>query len=545
MTTAMPSRLVHRLTLLGLACLWCSACGDEDADADDAGLPLVDAALLDAGDATDEADASSADAGASLRAEPPEILRHASDWPLANRDYENTRATFDSTLRASNVATLEERFRVPLTGSSAFGYVTSAALVLGERIYLQDMGSNVLAIDRRDGRVIWTRTYGEPSVGPNGVAIGYGKVFAMRGDVGAVALDLDSGDELWRFDPALESSEGLDIQPLAYGGALLLSTVPASVRGGYLGGARGELLSLDVHDGRLRWRFDTVDSDDLWGDPEHNSGGGAWYPPTVDRERGVTYWGTGNPGPLGGTPPYGNGESRPGDNAYTSGVLAIGFERGELRWFHQEQKHDLFDWDFQNPPILVRGAELGDGARDRVIGSGKTGTVVGLDAESGALLFRTEVGLRENDDLLEIPEDGARIAPGVLGGVLTPAAYADGVVYVAVVDYPTHFTRQGWTLDTEPATGQVVALDARDGDILWTTPLPAAAYGAATVVNDLVLIPDADGVVHALARESGESVFRYETHGGINAPLTVAGDLLLVPVGVTSEDPALLGLALP
>jgi outer membrane protein assembly factor BamB len=343
----------------------------------------------------------------------------------------------------------------------------------------------------------------------------------------------------------LDSSEGLDIQPLVYAGSVLLSIVPASVRGGYLGGSRGELLALDVRDGQPRWRFDTVDSDDLWGDPEHNSGGGAWYPPTVDRERGATYWGTGNPGPLGGTPPYGNGESRPGDNAYTSGVLAIGLARGELRWFHQEQKHDLFDWDFQNPPILVRGAELGGGARDRLIGSGKTGTVVGLDAESGALLFRTKVGLHENDELREIPEDGARIAPGVLGGVLTPAAYADGVVYVPVVDYPTSFTRETFMLDEAPATGQVVAIDVHDGEVLWTTPLPAAAIGAATVVNDLVLVPDQDGVVHALSREDGSSVFRYETHGGINAPLTVAGELVLVPVGVSSSEPALLGLVVP
>lgn len=542
MEAAVHRRFAHGV---GLLAVLCAACGDR-------GVPRVDrpgdAAAASADAAATDAGAAAIDAGDAARtftAEPPELLRHARDWPLPNRDYENTRATFDSTLHAGNVATLEERFRVPLTGASAFGYATSAALVLGERIYLQDMASNVLAIDRADGRVIWSHTYGEPSVGPNGVAVGHGKVFAMRGDVGAVALDAESGDELWRFDPALDSSEGLDIQPLVYAGSLLLSTVPASVRGGYLGGSRGELFALDVRDGQPRWRFDTVDSDDLWGDPERNSGGGAWYPPTVDRERGVTYWGTGNPGPLGGTPPYGNGESRPGDNAYTSGVLAIGLAHGELRWFHQEQKHDLFDWDFQNPPILVRGAELGNGARDRLIGSGKTGTVIGLDAESGALLFRAKVGVHENDELLEIPEDGARVAPGVLGGVLTPAAYAEGVVYLAVVDYPTTFTRESWTLDAEPATGEVVALDARDGEVLWTASLPAAAYGAATVVNDLVLVPDADGVVHALAREDGSSVFRYETHGGINAPLTVAGDLVLVPVGVATAEPALLGLAVP
>src|SRR4249920_2455535 len=118
------------------AVLCMAACGDDDGPKlgppDAASTPPTDAG----------ADAAAGDAGAAFTAEPPEVANHAIDWPLPNRDYENTRATFDSRVRASNVATLEERFRVPLTGASAFGYMTSCALVLGERIYLQDMASN-------------------------------------------------------------------------------------------------------------------------------------------------------------------------------------------------------------------------------------------------------------------------------------------------------------------------------------------------------------------------------------------------------------------
>lgn len=477
-----------------------------------------------------------------LATEPPEVLRYAKDWPLPHHDYENTRATFDSSITAANIATLSERFRVALPGLGAFGHATSGALVLGERIFVQDMGSNVYAVARDDGSEQWTWRDDEQSIGPNGVAVGWGRLFAMRGDLGAVALDLDSGRELWRFDPNLRSSEGLDIQPMVYAGMVLLSTVPASLRGAYSGGSRGQLFALDARTGVTRWSFDTIDSPDLWGDPEHNSGGGAWYPPTVDRARGITYWGTGNPGPLPGLPPdIRVGETRPGDNAYTSGVLAIGLEHGELRWFHQEQKHDLFDWDFQNPPILVHGSDLGGGS-DLLIGSGKTGTVVGLDAETGAVRFRTKVGLHQNDELTELPDEGIVVAPGLFGGVLTPPAYADGVVYVPVVNFPARFSPTSSEFAELKASGEVTATDVRDGSVLWTHVLPEAALGAATVVNDLVIVSDANGVIYALARADGATVFEYATHGGINAPISVAGNLLLVPVGESENDPALLVL---
>ena len=71
-----------------------------------------------------------------------------------------------------------------------------------------------------------------------------------------------------------------------------------------------------------------------------------------------------------------------------------------------------------------------------------------------------------------------------------------------------------------------------DGSALWSVELPDPCYGAATVVNDLVLTSTETGLVVALARDSGEELWRYQAPGGINAPLAVAGDLLLVPVGV-------------
>jgi len=463
---------------------------------------------------------------------PPEIIAASDAWPLPNRDYDNTRAAFGGRINSATVGELHEVWRVPLDGASAFGHVTSNPLILGDNVYIQDMQSRVYAIARDTGALRFMYQSEATTVGPNGVAVGWGKLFANLGDTGIIALDAKNGSVSWRFEPELISSEGIDLQPIVYGGNVFVSTVPASLRGAYLGGSRGIIHALDVSDGQVRWRFDTVASDDLWGDAVHNAGGGAWYPPLVDGDRKLLYWGTGNPAPWPGTAEQPNGVSRPGANLYTSCLIALDLHTGELAWFHQEKPHDLFDWDFQNAPMRVRADRHGSFG-DLVIGSGKTGTVVALDPDDGRLVWRAAVGRHENDDLRALPEDGpVTVYPGALGGVLTATAYADGVVYVPVVDLATDYTGSNLKPDFGSARGVLTALDVRDGSTLWDAALPAACFGAATVVNDLVFTSDANGRVYAFARESGAEVWHYDAPGGINAPLAVADDLLLVPVGI-------------
>jgi glucose dehydrogenase len=478
-------------------------------------------------------DGAARDVAGEVPATPPEVLAHLGDWPLPNRDYENTRASFDATITSANIDALREAWRLPLPDAALYGAVTSNPLVLGDTVYVQDMVSRVYAVDRDTGAVRWTAGGGAATAGPNGVAVGWGKLFANAGDTGVAAYDLRDGRELWRFEPRLVSSEGIDIQPTVYGGSVFVSTVPASLRGLYLGGSRGVLFALDQRDGSTRWSFDTVDSADLWGDAEGNSGGGAWYPPLVDTERAMTYWGTGNPGPW---PSQENARNRPGPNLYTNSVLALSSERGELVWYHQEKPHDLFDWDFQNAPMRVRPGK-DSGERELVIGSGKTGTVVALDALTGELVWRAAVGRHQNADLESLPDGEAVVMyPGALGGVLTATAYARGVVYAPVVDLPTTYTGSASpAVALDEGKGALTALSVIDGRTLWSVPLDAPCYGAATVVNDLVLTSDANGLVMALATDSGEEIWRYQAPGGINAPLAVAGDLLLVPVGIGVE----------
>src|SRR5438132_9253481 len=109
--------------------------------------------------------------------------------------------------------------------------------------------------------------------------------------------------------------------------------------------------SSDEQTGSAKWAFNTLKDGEVWGHPEVNSGGGAWYPPAIDTSTGMTYWGTGNPAPFPGTAEYPNGSSRPGPNLYTNSAMAL-VASGPREWCTQVELLDLTEATCEVPPIL-------------------------------------------------------------------------------------------------------------------------------------------------------------------------------------------------
>ena len=85
-------------------------------------------------------------------------------------------------------------------------------------------------------------------------------------------------------------------------------------------------------------------------------------------------------------------------------------------------------YDFQVSPILATV----DGRR-AVFGAGKGGRVVAWDRIAHTRLWSRAVGVHLND-LGSLPVQQKTVCPGLLGGVLTPMAYAAGRLFVPVVD---------------------------------------------------------------------------------------------------------------
>ena len=325
----------------------------------------------------------------------------------------------------------------------------------------------------------------------------------------------------------------VDIAPATARAMVFVATVPENTNAEYEAGAVGTLYALEATTGKKLWEFATVPKG-LWGDPGTNSGGGLWYPPSFDEE-GNLYAGTGNPAPLPGTPNKPWGSSRPGDNHYADSLVKLNEETGKVEWSYQQTPHNIYDWDFQNTPVIVTL-----GSKKLAIGSGKSGWVVAVDAKTGKPVWKTSVGVHnghDKDPLYAMRGEYSKIKPGEvfpgeLGGVIAPIASDGKTLYVPVVNHSMTVQSGSEISEESAATGEVVAVDIKTGKIRWKRELEAPAYGATMVVNDLVFATTADGVIHALKTETGGEVWQAALPAGTNAGVMVTGDMLLAPAGL-------------
>ena len=481
--------------------------------------------------------ASAATPGITVPGAPPEVRGQGNAWPLPDHDYNNSRDAGASPIRASTVSRLTTAWSVPMSVGAS-----TSPIVIGGMTYVQDEAGTVYAIDASSGLVKWkTKPLGF-SIGPWGVSVGWGKLFAST-STGVAAFRLSDGTPLWTRKITTTAGQGVDMQTLPYGGRVYIASVPVNVGNYYKGGSVGYLEALDAATGKVDWTFDTVRSKNLWGNPAVNSGGGAWYPPAIDIRRNTLYWGVANPAPFVGTPTYPNGSSRPGNNLYTDSMVALSASTGKLLWYHQVFPHDLYDRD-EVQAMLVPMRQAVDGSSEVAISSGKGGFVLGLNPRTGRLLWKTAVGIHRNGDLPKLT-GSTTVYPGTFGGVLTPPASADGVVYAATLnasstltpDHTFYFGGKIGTMD-----GDVVAMSARTGKVAWDTKVPGDPTGGVTVVNDLVLTATYQGAVVALNRSTGAIVWKAQEPGVINGWMSVVGGAIYVPVGSSAR---LVALKLP
>jgi outer membrane protein assembly factor BamB len=454
-----------------------------------------------------------------------------------NGDLANTRQ-FSGPIESSTVKQLEVAWTSPITGKSTFGSYASSPIVSKGVIYSQDLESNVQAIDRESGDVLWTKHYGLPDHGPNGVVVQGGLVFGAT-PLEAFALDQETGKQVWATTLTRNSKEGIDMAPGYHDGLVYVSTVPVNAEEFYGGEGVGILWALDAKTGKKRWHFDTVPKS-LWGDPKTNSGGGLWYPPAFD-EKGSMYFGVGNPAPFPGTEKDPWGSSRPGPNLYSDALVKLDAKTGKLQWYYQVTPHALYDWDFQNPPILTQA-----GGRELVLGAGKSGIVVALDAKSGKPVWKRLVGRHnghDNDGLYAMRGEYSKLKtpstvyPGSLGGVIAPMSTDGSTIFVPVVNSPLEIVTQTERQEPGPLTGELVALDAATGAVKWQHEFPAAAaFGFTTVVNDLVFATTFDGNVYAFNTKSGQIAWEETLPAGTNAGVTIEGDMMIAPAGYAGSE---------
>jgi outer membrane protein assembly factor BamB len=454
-----------------------------------------------------------------------------------NSDPANTRSV-GGPIKSTTVKELEVAWTLPINAESAFGSHASPPIASKGVIYSQDLASNVQAIEKESGDVLWTKKYELPDHGPNGVVVQEGLVFGAT-PTSAFALDQETGKQVWAVPLIQNEKEGIDMAPGYHEGIVYVSTVPVNVGEFYGAGGVGILWALDAKTGKKLWHFDTVPKD-LWGKPNVNSGGGLWYPPGFD-DKGFMYAAVGNPAPFPGTETEPWGSSRPGPNLYSNSIVKLNAKTGKMVWYYQLTPHALYDWDFQNPPMLVKA-----GGRELVLGAGKSGFVVALDAKTGKPVWKRAVGTHnghDDDGLLAMRGEYSKLKlpmtvyPGSLGGVIAPMATDGNSVFVPVVNSPLEVVTQVERQEPGPLNGELVALDVKTGAVKWQHEFPTApAFGFTTVANDLVFATTSDGQIQAFDTSSGRVAWQETLPTGTNAGVTVSDDMVIAPAGLAAAE---------
>ena len=183
-----------------------------------------------------------------------------------------------SALEAATVGRLNVRWRFRIPGPDTFsGVDTAAPVVDGETVYLQDMDSDVFALDRETGHVLWRTRFHRRSPGPNGVVVAGGRVYGNT-DRSTFALDAATGALVW-VRRLTTPAQPIDVAPVVAGGLVYTSTV------GLPPGGKGAIVALDAATGAVRWRFSTIRG--RWAVPREAGGGGLWWP-LVGRRPGAS-----------------------------------------------------------------------------------------------------------------------------------------------------------------------------------------------------------------------------------------------------------------
>ena len=261
------------------------------------------------------------------------------------------------------------------------------------------------------------------------------------------------------------------------------------------------------------------------------SGGGSIYStPAVDPATGIVYFGVGNPSPQM------NGDGRPGDNLYTSSLVAIDGRTGRRLWHWQQVPHDLWGYDVASPPVLI-DATVGGKRVPAVAQASKLGWMFVHDRADGRLLYKSEAFVPQQNLFAQPTPAGVTIAPGIGGGVNWSPVAVDaprGLAFVAAMHWPTTYTvKEIPAADGKPAVpyfaaepspgerwGALVAVDLNHGGKLaWTTRTPQPLIGGVLALKGgVVFTGEGDGHLSAFDSATGKRLWQFNCGAGANAP---------------------------
>ncbi len=481
--------------------------------------------------------------------ETPVPVTGGENWGLGR---ENRREAMGVAIDRGNLRELELQWSIALPAVTT---MRSQPVVAGDTVFLGSKGAHLLALDRRSGCVRWSLATDAPVHSaltldrtPDGVAtLFFADELAM-----VYAVDATTGRLRWRervkwFPTSIVSG------PIAYHDGHLyvpLSSFEVAAAGlptHECCRSHGGIAALESTTGKALWRYDTTphaaktsvnrDGTQMWGP----SGAPVWNSPTIDADRGLLYFGTGQ-----------NSSSPATDTS--DAIIALDLATGERRWIFQALADDAWnaaclaggancpvengpDFDFGASVILVRRPE-----GDLLLAGQKSGEVFALDPDrKGAVVWRRRVGSGSSNGGIHhgMATDGQRVYVPVADPERRIAGYVPkpGIYALDVDDGEllwSHPVERGCVFD--PADAPLIGLAEMAKGKADRSPWPACSYyygqsAAAVVANGIVYAGALDGRLRLLDADTGTALRIIETNRPYRASNGIDGHGGAIDVG--------------
>lgn len=300
------------------------------------------------------------------------------------------------------------------------------------KLFVRTAFSGVAALDPLTGETLWTFDPGTGD-GPRPAMFGFstrglayhrghrggeadsGRILLLTSDGWLIALSASTGelvDGFGRKDGEMagrvDMTEGLrrpiprrgaswSYAPAVCGDVVLVGNQTSDMSHVSRGGADwrenvplGDVRGFDVRTGEQLWAFKTVPQagefgNETWGDESWKWMGNTnvWSMMSCDPELGIAYL------PLTAPTSHFYGGLRPGDNLFSTSLVAVDVRTGQRRWHFQTIHHDIWDYDLPAAPVVADIVVEGEPVK-AVAQVSKIGFLYVLDRVTGKPLWPVE-----------------------------------------------------------------------------------------------------------------------------------------------------------
>lgn len=417
------------------------------------------------------------------------------------------------------------------------GNVSAIPTVSGGKVFFPDWAGNLYAVNASTGALVWSHSMVaytgiaktvsrvSPAVYNGSIIVGDHVDGLHTGGAHVLAVSQQTGQLLWITQVETHPASFITGSPVVANGVVYVPVSSgeedANGKSGYSCCTfRGSVVALNAATGAKIWQ--TYDMPSNGGVAGGYSGGAIWSPPAIDLARNQLYVGTGNNYTVPSSV-YACQKANPTSstctaaNDYFDSVMALDLTTGAVKWGKKLNSYDTWNAACTTGVGVCpdpKGPDYDFGSGPNVVGNivgvvQKSGIYWALNPATGGIVWATPTG--PNGIVWGSGTDGSRIFVG--------NGNAKAISHRV---FPT-----GQTINW----GNWNALNVSNGNFLWQTPDPtkgALDSSPMTVANGVVFAGSKDslGEMYAINAATGQILWTFASGGTvIGAPAIVNGVL--------------------